>query len=217
MAIDELPTTKPSLLRKCIRIALACAGFTLCAAVACNWWLISRATPHMTRDVNNVAKHEFAIVLGTSPGTKGAPNIFFTNRIATTAALWRAGKVKRIIVTGDNRRKDYDEPTAMMNALAEQGVPESAILRDYAGLRTLDSMFRAASVFKITHAIIVTDDWHLPRSLFLAEHAGIEATGVSSRDVSWRHSPQTRIRETLSRVKAMLDIYLLDTKPRFRE
>jgi SanA protein len=164
-----------------------------------------------------VAAHETVIVLGTSPGTAAAPNVFFTNRIATTAALWKAGKVKRIIVSGDNRRKDYDEPSAMRAALVASGVPRGVIVLDFAGLRTLDTMFRAARVFRVSKALVVTDDWHLPRAIFLADHAGIEATGVASLDVPWRHSPGTRVREILSRVKSVMDIYVLDTKPRFAE
>ena len=137
--------------------------------------------------------------------------------MSTTAALWHARKLKRIIVSGDNRRKDYDEPTAMLNALVARGVPADKIIRDYAGFRTLDSMFRAVNAFKVTSAIVVTDDWHLPRALFLARRAGIAAIGVASRDVPWNIAPGTRIREILSRVKAVLDIYVLDTKPHFGE
>jgi SanA protein len=158
-----------------------------------------------------------AIVLGTSPGSKDAPNVFFTNRMDAAAAVWKAGKVRRIIVSGDNRRKDYDEPTSMLKALVARGVPADVVVRDYAGLRTLDTMFRAAHVFNVKDAIIVTDDWHLPRALFLADQAGIRSCGVASSPVPWSQSPMTRIREYLSRVKALLDVYVLDTKPRFGE
>jgi SanA protein len=133
------------------------------------------------------------------------------------AAVWKAGKVRRIIVSGDNRRKDYDEPTSMLKALVARGVPADVVVRDYAGLRTLDTMFRAAHVFNVKDAIIVTDDWHLPRALFLADQAGIRSCGVASSPVPWSQSPMTRIREYLSRVKALLDVYVLDTKPRFGE
>lgn len=202
-----------------LRRILWVLGVLILAVVAtvagCSWWMIARASGRTTRDTNNVAAHETAIVLGTSPGTAAAPNVFFTNRIATTTALWKAGKVKRIIVSGDNRRNDYNEPSAMRAALVAGGVPREAIVLDYAGLRTLDTMFRAARVFQVSKALVVTDDWHLPRALFLASHAGIEATGVASKDVPWRHSPGTRVREILSRVKSVLDIYVLGTKPRF--
>jgi SanA protein len=211
----HLEPRKFGLFRKALRLVLFAVSVVGLGVLGCNWWLINSASGLMTRDFNKVAKHDVAIVLGTSPRAGGGANVFFTNRIATAVNLWKAGKVKQFVVSGDNRRKDYDEPTFMRNALMEKGVPESAIVRDYAGLRTLDSMFRASQVFDVKRAIIVTDDWHLPRALFLAKHAGIDAAGVASRDVSWRISPATRIRETLSRVKAVLDIYVLDTKPRF--
>ena len=213
----NLQPSKPNWPRRIARTILILIVAGLIAIAGCNWWLISEADGKMTRDTNLVAAHETAIVLGTSPGSTSAPNIFFTNRIRTTAALWHAGKLKHIIVSGDNRRKDYDEPTAMLNALVAQGVPAHKITRDYAGFRTLDSMFRAVNAFKVTSAIVVTDDWHLPRALFLAESAGIAAIGVASRDVAWDVAPGTRLRELLSRVKAVLDIYVLNTKPRFSE
>ncbi len=204
-------------LRRIVRISVVLVLVGVAAVAGCSGWMIARASGRITRDTNNVAAHETAIVLGTSPGTAAAPNVFFTNRIATTTALWKAGKVKRIIVSGDNRRNDYNEPSAMRAALVAGGVPHDAIVLDYAGLRTLDTMFRAIRVFHVSKALVVTDDWHLPRAIFLADQAGIVATGVASKDVPWRHSPGTRVREVLSRVKSVLDIYVLGTKPRFAE
>lgn len=204
-------------LRRIVRVFVVLILVGIAAVAGCSWWMIARAKGRITRDTNNVAAHETVIVLGTSPGTAAAPNVFFTNRIATTTALWKAGKVKRIIVSGDNRRKDYNEPSAMRAALVAGGVPRDAIVLDHAGLRTLDTMFRAARVFQVGKALVVTDDWHLPRALFLADQAGIVATGVASKDVPWRRSPGTRVREVLSRVKSVLDIYVLGTKPRFEE
>lgn len=204
-------------LRRIVRIFVVLVLVGIAAVAGCSWWMIARASGRITRDTNNVPTHETVIVLGTSPGTAAAPNVFFINRIATTTALWKAGKVRRIIVSGDNRRNDYNEPSAMRAALMAGGVPRDAIVLDYAGLRTLDTMYRAARVFHVSKALVVTDDWHLPRAIFLADQAGIVATGVASKDVAWRRSPETRVREVLSRVKSVLDIYVLGTKPRFEQ
>lgn len=214
--MDSSPDNSRKPRKNLRRILLATAIATL-AIAACNGWLLQRTDGRIFRDAGTVKKSTFAIVLGTSPGAKGAPNVFFTNRMDAAAAVWKAGKVRRIIVSGDNRRKDYDEPTSLLNALVARGVPAEAVTRDYAGLRTLDTMFRAAKVFSVEDAIIITDDWHLPRALFLADQAGIRSSGVASPPVPWSQSPMTRTREYLSRVKALIDVYVLNTQPRFSE
>lgn len=213
----ESRPVKKRRLAKVLRMILLLAAAVCLAVLACNVAMVASASKRIFRDAKDAPPSEFAIVLGTTPGTREAPNLFFTNRMDAAASVWKAGKVKRIIVSGDNRRKDYDEPTAMLKALVARGVPAEVVVRDYAGLRTLDTMFRSAKVFAAQDAIIITDDWHLPRAMFLAGHAGIRASGVASPDVPWSHSPATRVREYLSRVKAALDIYILNTKPRFRE
>ena len=131
------------------------------------------------------------------------------------ARLFREGKVKHLLVSGDNRRSDYDEPTDMQAALVARGVPESAITLDYAGFRTLDSMARAKRVFGLNRVTIVTDDFHLARAVFLARAHGLEAVGFSSAAVPFKWSKKTRVREVAARVQAWLDIYVLATKPRF--
>ena len=103
-------------LRRVVRIIVVLILLGIAAVAGCSWWMIARVSGRITRDTNNVPTHETVIVLGTSPGTAAAPNLFFTNRIATTTALWKAGKVRRIIVSGDNRRNDYNEPSAMRAA-----------------------------------------------------------------------------------------------------
>ncbi len=133
----------------------------------------------------------------------------------TAAALYHAGKVKHLLVSGDNSRKTYDEPTAMRDALIARGVPSAAITLDYAGFRTLDTMARARAVFGLRRCTIVTDDFHLPRSLFLAEAHGLDAAGCQSAPVPWRWSKKTRLREIASRTIAWLDVCVLRTKPKF--
>lgn len=142
-------------------------------------------------------------------------NPFFEGRMDAAAELYQRGKVLHLLVSGDNRRKDYDEPTAMRAALVERGVPASAITLDYAGFRTLDSVARAKHVFGLQKTTIVTDAFHQPRALFLARAYGLDATGYCSADVPFRWAKKTLLREVGSRVKACLDIYVLRTKPRF--
>ena len=103
----------------------------------------------------------------------------------------------------------------MRDALLEHGVPASALTLDYAGFRTLDSFARAKKVFGVDRLTIVTDDFHLPRAILLARHFGLDAVGYSSEAVPLKWSMKTRLREIVARGKALLDLYLLRTEPRF--
>jgi SanA protein len=123
--------------------------------------------------------------------------------------------VRAIIVSGDNQRAGYDEPTDMKTALIALGVPERSITCDYAGFSTLDSILRAKEIFGQNSVLIVSQRFHVERAIYLARSHGIDATGYAARDVSTRNSPRTHLREwLLSRPAAVLDA-LLGTKPKF--
>ena len=161
--------------------------------------------------------NDVAIVLGSSKTIEGGRyrNPFFERRMNTAAQLYHAGKVRHLLVSGDNSRTSYDEPTWMRDALIARGVPAYAITLDCAGFRTLDTMARARAVFGLTKATIVTDDFHEPRALFLASAHGLDAVGFPSEHVPEAWSKTTRLREVGSRVKACLDVYVLRKKPKF--
>ena len=99
-------------------------------------------------------------------------------------ALYNAGRVKRLLVSGDNRRRDYNQPRDMRDGLMERGVPKDATL-DYAGLRTLDSVIRAGEIFGVTECVIITDDFHLPRAMWLAERRGLTVSGFHGPGLPW--------------------------------
>ena len=183
--------------------------------VACNWWLIEAHHRQIYLELASVPPRDVALVLGTSPGSPRHRNAFFEARMNTAGKLWKEGKVRHFLVSGDNGRREYDEPTAMQHALIARGIPPTAITRDYAGFRTLDSMVRARRVFGLGKVTIVTDDWHLPRALFLADAAGVDAIGVSLTQIPWKASAKTRVREWFARLNAVADVYILRTKPKF--
>lgn len=166
-------------------------------------------------DPNRVPARGVAIVLGTSPRFRTSANPFFESRMEAAAKLWERGKVRHFIVSGDNSRRTYDEPTAMRDALVSRGVPAGAVTLDYAGFRTLDTMARAVAVFGQREVTIVTDDFHLPRSVFLAEAHALDAIAFGGRPVPLQWSKKTRAREVVSRIAAWLDVYILHTKPKF--
>jgi SanA protein len=211
---------EPSLFWKRVR-SLAIAVFTIGAltlllVVAANWWITRSAREFIIADRERLPVNDVALVLGTSPKVgRGWTNPFFDGRISTAAELYHAGKVRHLLVSGDNGRRGYDEPTAMRDALLARGVPESAITLDYAGFRTLDSMARARNVFGLQRFTIITDDFHQPRAIFLARSFGLDVVGFPSRHVPFRWSKKTRTREIASRFVACLDVYVLHTQPKF--
>jgi SanA protein len=206
---------KQSRLPRPIRILLWSMSATVLLIIVCNCWLLTASRARILPSGADVPECPAALVLGTAPRVGKWRNPFFEGRMDAAAQLWRGGKVRHLLVSGDNSRSDYDEPSAMRDALIARGVPARAITLDYAGFRTLDSLVRAREIFGLHDLIVVTDDWHQPRALFLGKAAGLDALGVSSAELPWSISAKTRIREWLSRVKAVADVCLLRTRPKF--
>src|SRR5262245_33929137 len=144
-------------------------------------WFAERRMDHLARscltgDPSRLADTDVALVLGAAPiGPEGGPNRYFEYRLDAAAALWRAKKVKYLLVSGDKWGTDYDEPTTMRAGLIKRGVPAEAIYRDFEGVRTRDSVLRARSIFGQQRLIIVSQRFHVARALFLAREAGIDA------------------------------------------
>lgn len=156
-----------------------------------------------------------AVVLGTAKYVDGRRNLFYIRRMRAAAELYRAGKVRGVIVSGDNSRKDYDEPSAMRSDLIQLGVPGEYVTRDYAGFRTFDSVVRAREVFGQRSFVVVSQRFHCERAIYLARCAGTDAVGFTAADVGGRQGLRVRLRETLARTKAVLDVNLLGTRPRY--
>ena len=156
-------------------------------------------------DMNSLPHHRVGLVLGCAPMVGKAKNTFFLARIEAAANLYKGHKVDRLLVSGDNGRQGYDEPTAMLEALIAKGIPKEHITADYAGFRTLDSMVRATKVFGITDATIITDDFHMARSLYYDDHAGLQADGFPSKAPENPMTASIEFREVLARGRAVLD------------
>lgn len=157
-----------------------------------------------------------ALVLGTSVWSAGGePSSHFAGRMQAAAELYHSGRVQSLLLSGANPTRYYNEPQRMREALLKQGVPDSALLLDYAGRRTLDSVRRARDVFAAQELIIVSQSYHLYRALFLADADGLQAQGYIAPGPRLRQRWRTEWREMLARVLALLDIYILDTQPHF--
>ena len=184
--------------------------------VISNLWIVRSTKGNVFSDVSKVPHHRIALVLGTSHKTsKGAPNPYFEKRIETAAELYQKGKIDHLILSGDNRTIYYNEPMAMLKALLKKGVPASAITLDYAGLRTLDSIVRCKEIFGQNKFIIITQPFHSYRALFISDYHDITAIAMVAEEPDFEYSVKVRIREYLARTKAVLDLYVLKTAPRF--
>jgi len=177
----------------------------------------SAASDRIFLSTSEVPPNDVALVLGTARTTaRGNLNLHFQQRIDAAAKLYRAGKVRHLLVSGDNHIQGYDEPTDMRDALAAAGVPTNAITCDYTGFRTLDSVLRAQSVFGLTQFTIVTEEFHCPRALWIARQHGLNTVAFAAPDLqSKRWTLRVKAREALARVLCGLDLYVLRTQPKF--
>jgi vancomycin permeability regulator SanA len=150
-----------------------------------------------------------ALVLGAGVKQSGEPTQVLEGRLQAALALYSEKKIDWILVSGDNRTHHYNEPQAMRRWLVKRGVPPSKIVSDYAGRRTYDSLKRAKIIFGIDSMVIVTSDFHMPRSLYLAKHMGIEAIGIqsSTKSIGLAANAKFRAREHLAKHIAVLDAW----------
>lgn len=156
-----------------------------------------------------------AIVFGAGLWSDGTPTNILRDRIETAAQLYLSGKVQKILMSGDNRFEDYNEPAAMRAYALKLGVPDSAIVLDYAGRRTYDTCYRAGAIFGVQQAILVTQSFHLPRALYTCNALGLNAVGVASDIRIYRPALNLywNLRELAATATAFLDVHLLQPRP----
>ncbi|MGO9611139.1 MAG: vancomycin high temperature exclusion protein, partial [Verrucomicrobiia bacterium] len=192
-------------------ISLATSALLLLFILACNIWIVSATRPEVFSDIRSLPVNRDGLVLATGKRIeRGRINQHFLRRVDAATALYRAGKVQRLILSGD---KAHDEPMELKRALLDRGVPESALILDNYGLRTLDSVVRARDVFHCGNLTIISERFHEFRALFLSRYYGINAIAFAPPDLPFRWMIRSTLRESLARVKAVLDLYLLHTKP----
>lgn len=170
---------------------------------------------YVTDDISKLNSVKVGLVLGTSRNVKGGSrNTFFFNRIDAAVELFESGKIKYIIVSGDNGEKDYNEPQDMREELVKKGIPDSVIFLDYAGFRTLDSVIRAREIFGQKTFIIISQKFHNERAVYLARKNGIEAYGYNAKEVEPMQGVKTKVREFFARDKVFVDL-LFGVDPKF--
>lgn len=188
-----------------LRAALVLAGAGALGIV----WHIGRTTsPFVYRDMERVPARPVAIVLGAGLERDGRPSPVLADRVRTAVALYRAGRVRKLLMTGDNRFAWYNEPAAMGRYAEALGVPARDIVYDYAGRRTYDSCYRARHIFGITEAVVVTQEFHLPRAVYLCRQMGIDTVGISADLQPYQWERLYRLRELPALVMAWVDLHI---------
>ena len=158
----------------------------------------------------NVPTRRVAIVFGAGLTRSGTPTAVLVDRVTAAANLYFAGKVEKLLMSGDNRFVNYNEPEAMRQLALSLGVPSDAIVRDYAGRRTYDTCYRAKAIFGVTSAILVTQAFHMPRALYLCNHLGVDSVGVDSDLRVYRKLSLLywNLRELPATTAALWDLYI---------
>ena len=196
------------MIKKIALLLLIFVGICIAALFSADFIIKNASAKFIFDEVKNIPTCKTALVLGTSKTLQnGNPNPYFTKRIHAATELYKSGKIQAIIVSGDNSIKGYNEPEEMKFDLMAAGIPEEKIFEDFAGFRTLDSVVRAKEIFGQQKIIIVSQQFHNERAIYLAQKYGIEAFGYNAKDVNRKFGFTTNIREKLARVKVFVDLF----------
>jgi vancomycin permeability regulator SanA len=169
-------------------------------------------------DPTQVPPARVAVVFGAGVRPDGTPSPMLADRVQAAARLYQAGRVQKVLMTGDNGRPDYNEVAAMRRAAIAAGVPAADITLDHAGFSTYESCYRAAAIFGVREAVLVTQDFHLARAMYTCRQLGIDAVGLGTPD--WGiYSPRVMatytLREALATLNALWEVHLTQPRPTY--
>jgi SanA protein len=198
-----IPMKKKKVFRSVLLVLLVLVAVVF----ATDAWVSRSTRGQLYNDVDAIPHNKIGLLLGTSKTLKnGMVNLYYQYRINAAVALYKAGKVDFLLVSGDNGREEYDETSAMQADLIASGIPKEKIFMDYAGFRTLDSILRCKEVFGETRITVISQLFHNQRSVFIANHKGVTAVGFNAQDVQVASGFKTQVREKFARVKMLLDL-----------
>ena len=203
-----LPTLPPALnVVNALRALAAAFGALVLVVIAANAYVVFSTRGEATSDISKLPHAQAAIVPGAQVNPNGTMSSMLADRVERTVELWNAGKVDRILVSGDHGAWRYDEPDTMREALQRAGIPGRVIFTDHAGFNTRATMVRAKRIFEVQSAIVVTQGFHMDRALFLAKSAGIDEIHGLTSDLHGygQKKLESSIREIFARVKAAAD------------
>jgi vancomycin permeability regulator SanA len=206
-AVPRLPRTRTGQRRALQAVMAGCVLGLLPAT-----WMYT-APGDRLRTTADVPRTDVAVVFGAGLW-QGEPSPYLAHRLDAAAELYRSGRVRVVLVTGDNSREDYDEPDAMRTYLTEHGVPDGRIVSDYAGFDTWDSCVRAKKIFGVDEAVLISQGFHIRRAVALCQEAGVASYGIGVADVhdaTWYYGGA---REVVAAGKALLDA-VIEPDPMF--
>ncbi len=184
------------------------------AVLAINFHIDSKSNPYIFQDMNNLPEVETALVLGAKVFQQGTMSGMLQDRVDTAIDLYKKDKVKKILISGDHGREDYDEVNTMKDYLLKKGIKGEDIFLDHAGFDTYDSLYRANEIFKVSSVVVVTQNFHLPRAVYIGRGLKMEVCGFSADRHLYANIDHNKSREVLSKVKAFLDLNF-HAKPKF--
>ncbi len=192
-----------------LAICLFCVGLI-------DRWVTYQTQDQLYFDVDEIPHFDVAVVLGTSKYLGRTLNDYYIHRINAAIELYQQGKINRFLLSGDNAHRSYNEPWTMKRDLLRADIPDSRIFLDYAGFRTLDSVVRAKAIFDTDDFLIISQKFHCERALYIANYYDINARCLAVPGPGPEHSNlPVRLREVFARTKAFLDLYIINTQPRF--
>jgi len=184
-----------------------------------NFWAYYQVTTKyqnfINEDLSKITETRVALILGAGLKVDGTPSDVLADRVRTASNLYLQGKVKKLLMSGDNGRKAYNEVMAMKKMAVELGVKEEDVTLDYAGFRTYDSCYRAKEIFSLTEAIIVTQRFHLARALYLCNEMGIKSVGIISDRHLYVKANYFELREIAAKIVSWWQVNVFKTKPKY--
>jgi SanA protein len=198
-------------LRKMARIILVAAALAASLAVFADNYVFWRGSQGIYENAGDLPAADAVLVLGAAVYRDGQMSPVFADRADVALEVYRAGKVKKILISGDHSRNEYDEVNIAKNYFLQNEVPAEDIFVDYAGFNTYDSAARAKEIFKADSLIVATQEFHLPRALYLARHAGIVAHGIKADRRPYNPGFYNTWRENGARVKAFWRAFFNDS------
>jgi SanA protein len=202
------------ILKRLLRLLLTLSLLALSGVLLTRILVMLHAAPRIfSRE--DVPIKRVAIIFGAEVKKDGTPSTALRDRVETAVALYQAGRVEKLLMSGDNRFVDYNEPESMRQYAIRLGVPDADIVLDYAGRRTYDTCYRAREIFEVDSAILVTQGFHLPRAIFLCNSFGVDAVGVEADNYYYLKRLRLiwNIRETLATTQAVWDVYVAHPVP----
>lgn len=166
------------LMRCALLVAAVCGAIVFALLGGLRLWVERRYRGRIYVRPEDAPQRSVALVLGAGLWPDGSPTPILADRVATAVDLHRAGVVQTLLFSGDNRFVDYNEPQRMLEYATRLGVPEEAVVLDYAGRRTYDSCYRARVIFGVEQAVVVTQRFHVARALYLCDALGVDAVGI---------------------------------------